>query len=295
MRIGSLIMIAMLATAPAALALTQDEAAWQQSLKDDNAAYAVKPHAILKIADAAYIGEGEAQSLVGKPGNPASYHWVKGVVKNASFVASLTHGRSTLTRGGAAFDLDALGKGIPIAKDVDVAGAMTQIAPEKTGLRIFVYNQQSKEAKAFKGLDYFPYDPAYKVTASFKAAKSAEGHLFKTSRGTDKIFYHVGDATFTLQGKKIVLPFYADAKEPAKIESLASFFTDDLTGKVTYGAGRYVDVEGFGKFPPKTLTIDFNYAYNPNCARSTFYNCPYAVDAIPLAMKAGEKDPHTKH
>jgi uncharacterized protein (DUF1684 family) len=64
---------------------------------------------------------------------------------------------------------------------------------------------------------------------------------------------------------------------------------------VTYPAGRYVDIDSFGAFPPKTVTIDFNDAYNPNCARSAFYTCPVAVDTIGMAVLAGEKDPHTHH
>jgi uncharacterized protein (DUF1684 family) len=43
------------------------------------------------------------------------------------------------------------------------------------------------------------------------------------------------------------------------------------------------------------VIIDFNEAYNPNCARSAHYTCPLAVDTIPLAMKAGEQDPHFRH
>lgn len=190
---------------------------------------------------------------------------------------------------------DALAEGIVIAPGVDVVGAPTQLSPGETGLRIMVFDQNNPAAKAFKGVDYFPYDPAYRVTAQFKPDTKFTPHVFRTSRGLDKQFFHAGDAVFTLQGKTITLPFYGDGKDPAKIESLSSFFTDQLTGKGAYRAGRYVEIEKFGKFPPKTVTIDFNYAYNPNCARSNFYNCPFAVDFIPLAMKAGEKDPHAVH
>ena len=91
------------------------------------------------------------------------------------------------------------------------------------------------------------------------------------------------------------MPFYSDTNDPKKITSLTAFFTDALTGKGTYGAGRYVDIDKFGPFPPKTFTIDFNDAYNPNCARSAFYTCPVAFDNLALAIKAGERDPHLKH
>jgi uncharacterized protein (DUF1684 family) len=119
--------------------------------------------------------------------------------------------------------------------------------------------------------------------------------VFRTSRGTDKQFFHAGDATFSLKGKTVTLPFYTDSHDPAKIGDMSAFFTDDLTGKGAYGAGRYIDIDGFGKFPPSTVTIDFNQAYNPNCARSAHFTCPVAVDNIALAMQAGERDPHAAH
>jgi hypothetical protein len=163
------------------------------------------------------------------------------------------------------------------------------------GWRLFVFNQQNPAAKDFKGVSYFPYDPAYRVSAHFTPDPKLPPRVFRTSRGTDKQFYHVGDARFSLQGKQITLPFYAGSNDPTKIADLSAFFADDLTGKGAYGAGRYVDVGDFGKFPPSTVTIDFNTAYNPNCARSAHFTCPIATDNIALAMKAGEKDPHMAH
>jgi uncharacterized protein (DUF1684 family) len=48
-------------------------------------------------------------------------------------------------------------------------------------------------------------------------------------------------------------------------------------------------------FPPRSVTIDFNDAYNPNCARSAYFTCPVATDQIAMAVEAGEKDPHHVH
>jgi uncharacterized protein (DUF1684 family) len=98
-----------------------------------------------------------------------------------------------------------------------------------------------------------------------------------------------------LAGKTVMLPMYAGDNDPKKIQEFSAFFTDALTGKGAYGSGRYVDVGDFGAFPPSTITIDFNGAYNPNCARSPFFTCPIAVDNIPVAVKAGERDPHLAH
>jgi uncharacterized protein (DUF1684 family) len=43
------------------------------------------------------------------------------------------------------------------------------------------------------------------------------------------------------------------------------------------------------------VTVDFNYAYNPNCSRSRFYTCPIATDNLDTEIKAGERDPHMAH
>jgi uncharacterized protein (DUF1684 family) len=282
----------------AALVLTAAEAktpaeVWKDGIKDANAVWATQKHAYLKINDAAYLHEGEFASLIGDPKKPATWHWAKGKLPNAALIASFQKGKAVLTKGGKPVPEAALANGIDIAPDVDVTGGATQMAPGETGLRLWVFDQTNKAAKAFKGIDVFPYDPAYRVSATFKPDPKFTPHVFRTSRGLDKQFFHAGDATFVLQGKTVTLPLYGDAKKPSDVKSLSSFYTDELTGKGAYHAGRYVDVElPAGKFPPAKVTIDFNFAYNPNCARSNFFNCPFAVDFIPLAMKAGEKDPH---
>jgi len=292
---ASIMAIAAQAAPPAAKHTPTPAEAWKASLADDNADWATKKHAILKINDAAYVHAGEFVSLVGDPKNPDSWKWAKGKQPGAVVLATFAGGKPLVTKGGTPIAPEALAKGFDIVAGIDVAGMLAQMSPGETGLRIIVFNQQNKIAKAFKGVDYFAYDPAYRVNAKFVPDPKMTPRIFRTSRGLDKQFYHAGDATFTLQGKPVTLPLYAETNVAPKVGGMTSFFTDELTGKGAYHAGRYVDVEKFAKFPPAAVTIDFNYAYNPNCARSPFYNCPFAVDHIPLAVNAGEKDPHIGH
>ena len=268
------------------------EAAWKAGLAEANTAYSKAPHAILKIQDAAYLGEGDAATLVGAKDEPDSWHWVAGAKKGV-LVARYAHGHASAVIGSKKFDEKTIEKGIRITPDIDIEGHPTQVSAGVMGVRIFVFNQQAKAAKDFKGLDYFPYDPKYRVTARYIPDPKLPPRVFVTSRKTSKQFFHAGDAVFTLNGKTIWLPFYADDTRP--ISDISAFFTDDMTGKGTYGAGRYVDAEPFGKYPTKTIIIDFNNAYNPNCARSAFFTCPMATDTIATAIKAGERDPHLKH
>jgi uncharacterized protein (DUF1684 family) len=271
------------------------EAQWKASIADADKHFATEPHAVLKIEDAAYMRDGDTSTLVGTKGKPESYHWVKGTKDKGVLIAGVRKGHIFVVKDQHLYADDDAAKGIAVDTDIDILGQKTQVGAGVWGARIWVFNQKNKAAKDFTGLIYYPYDPSYVVTASFTPDPKRPARTFRTSRGTEKQFYHAGDARFMLKGKSFVLPFFTDSDDPADMKILSAFFTDGLTGKETYGAGRYVDVDGFGRFPPKTFKIDFNYAYNPNCARSAFYTCPYAVDALALDVRAGERDPHHAH
>ena len=279
-------MLALLLLTVPAFALTPQEE-YTKNITDENTGYAQVPHAMLKIQDSAYIGEGQTATLVGHAGDPSSWHWARG---GAEMTASIKGGKLTvLVHGKPAGDIT---KGIAVDSDIDVVGQPTQVGANIMGWRIFVYNQRNPVAKAFKGVSYYPFNAAFRVSATFTPDLKLPPRVFRTSRGTDKQFYHAGEAHFKLLGKDVMLPFYTGSNKPAEVKDMSAFYTDRLTGKGAYGAGRYVDVAGFGTFPPRTVTIDFNQAYNPNCARSKHFTCPVAVDDIALAMTAGERDPH---
>jgi uncharacterized protein (DUF1684 family) len=271
------------------------EGAWKAGIADQNEHYSKTAHAMLKIEDSAYLRDGDSAVLQGQKGKPGSYRWNHDPHAQGVLTVALRGGKIMAMQKGKVLDPVAITKSIAIDKDVDVSGQPTQVDAGVNGWRIFVFNQQNPAALNFKGVSYFPYDPTYRVTATFKADPKLPPRVFRTSRGTDKQFYHAGDATFALQGKTITLPFYTDSNDPKQIADMSAFYIDDLTGKGAYGAGRYVDISDFGKFPPATAVIDFNVAYNPNCARSAHFTCPIATDDIPLAMKAGERDPHMAH
>ncbi len=268
------------------------EAQWKKDVEGQNFSYARKPHAMLKIQDSVYLADGDRAVLTGVKGRPESWKWSRKPGARGPLTLALRNGRLTVTKDGKSVDAKRVTVSVPVDSDVDIAGQPTQVGAGVEGWRIFVYNQKNPEALNFKGVSYFPYDPAFRLTARFTPDPKLPPRVFKTSRGTDKQFFHAGDASFTLKGRNVRLPFYTDSQDPRKITDISAFFRDELTNNGAYGAGRYVDIADFGPFPPRTVTIDFNEAYNPNCARSPHYTCPLAVDEIPLAMKAGEKDPH---
>lgn len=271
------------------------EAQWKKDIDDQNTAYAKRPHAMLKIQDSVYLGEGESAVLAGVKGQAASWKWTSKPGAKGALALSVKGGKLAVMKDGKPVDAKQVAQSVPVDIGVDIAGFPTQVGAGVPGYRIFVYNQKNPDAMTFKGVSYFPYDPAFRVSARFLADAKLPPRVFKTSRGTDKQFFHAGDAVFTLKGKTVTLPFYTDGHAFKDVKDMSAFFHDALTNNGAYGAGRYVDIANFGDFPPKTVTIDFNGAYNPNCARSAHYTCPLAVDEIPLPVKAGEQDPHTHH
>lgn len=269
----------------------QSLADWETWKANENAAWSTKEFAILKIDDAIYLKDGESAWLTTRRQKVLSHRWLLGRPRSGGhFVITYTGDKAKVFDRRALKEYDlAETQTVKLGNGIDVRFARTQISPGVNGLRVMVYNQAHPAARDFKGLSHFPYDPTAVVEARVEAAPQAEPVDFQTSRGWQKRFNRVGIASFTLKGKDMKLGLYSDETDPAKIKSVSSFFLDELSGKETYGVGRYFDIDVKGL--PKTLTIDFNRAYNPNCARSPHYNCPVAVEKLPVALRAGEMIP----
>jgi hypothetical protein len=91
-----------------------------------------------------------------------------------------------------------------------------------------------------------------------------------------------GTVTFTRDGKDFSL-------EPAADGSIV--FRDQTTGRATYGAGRFLDIN-----LPKNLKVassvvlDFNEAYNPPCVFTAYATCPLPPpqNRLAVSVTAGE-------
>jgi uncharacterized protein (DUF1684 family) len=137
-------------------------------------------------------------------------------------------------------------------------------------------------------LRYFPANLKYQVPAELKLSDTRPVVELPTSTGTLRKMQIVGTLEFTLEGQRLSLGALSPAGEP--IRSLFVPFADLTTGKETYSAGRYLDID-----PTATglYTIDFNYAYNPTCAYNKSYECPYPPPSnrLKVPVRAGEKAP----
>ncbi len=168
------------------------------------------------------------------------------------------------------------------------------MAPTQTDLEIFraekddffKTHRQSpltpEQKKTFTGLEYFPENAALKFHIKVEPFAEQEPVEFQTSSGDIKHFTRYGKLKFIVEGQPAELTLYASE------QGFFLPFVDTLANKETYGAGRYLDPE---PSPDGRVLIDFNYAYNPNCAYNPSWSCPLTPfeNRLKGPIKAGEK------
>jgi uncharacterized protein (DUF1684 family) len=134
----------------------------------------------------------------------------------------------------------------------------------------------------FEGLDYYDPNPELVFTLPVEPADGAEVRV-QTSDGSVRRYRRLGRVTFAVDGEAATLALYSTGHPGLFVP-----FRDATSGTDTYGAGRYLDVEPNGD---GTVTIDFNYAYNPFCAYDDAYSCPLppGENWLTVPIRAGEK------
>jgi uncharacterized protein (DUF1684 family) len=146
----------------------------------------------------------------------------------------------------------------------------------------------SSDRSRFKGLNYFPPDEGYRVSSKPERFDSPKHIVIATSTGTRQTYLRYGAFTFEIKGRSLKLIVYKSAEDPYA-QSLFLPFSNETSGRETYAAGRYLDLEERGG---DDYELDFNTAYNPYCAYSEDYTCPIPPSKNRLSVKilAGEKN-----
>ncbi len=153
---------------------------------------------------------------------------------------------------------------------------------------------KEEDFAGFAGLNYFAVDEAFRVNADFTRSAGEEWFQMPTSSGRMKKFIKFGVLKFKLGKRSLKLNVYQidpaiAAKFPEYGDLLFVPFKDLTSRTETYGGGRYIDI----KMPQgKTAILDFNLAYNPNCAYGgDKWNCPIPPkeNSLDIAITAGEK------
>lgn len=180
---------------------------------------------------------------------------------------------------------------------IEVSKWKTRLKEErKQKDRFFTFNPRSpippEDRRDFSesGLDYYPPNPDSHFELKLHEHEEKEGIEVETTKGNTQEYLRWGEFRFKINEKPYKLQAY---KSNLEEERLWVPFRDNTSGKETYGAGRYLDLE-----PERHRTsngkwiLDLNKAYNPWCAYSEAYTCPLIPPEnwLNVRIEAGEKD-----
>lgn len=148
-------------------------------------------------------------------------------------------------------------------------------------------DKHSPLLKSFTGLQWFPVDESYAISARFIPYDSPKQFDSQNVLGDPIKMDIVGYVLFSLHGQEYHLE--AEANPDG---TLFIVFRDLTSGKETYPASRFLDTDLPKDGPAgKTVQLDFNKAYNPPCAYNPYTTCPIPLPANRLRVEipAGEK------
>ncbi len=140
-----------------------------------------------------------------------------------------------------------------------------------------------EQQKTFVGLSYFPENSVLRFRVTLERGVVHETIQMDTTGGQKRTYTLEGKAGFTLDGQEVIVFLYRTEDS----DLLFLPFKDQTSGKETYGAGRYIEVEVAGD---DTVLLDFNYAYNPFCSYNDCWSCtlPPLENWLKAPIRAGE-------
>lgn len=159
---------------------------------------------------------------------------------------------------------------------------------ERVGIRVKDIN--SRRAREFKGMQFFPLDLNYRVTATWTPGDGKRSIEIPNVLGDVTALPIPGWVTFKLQGQDLKLTAMGgDSKT-----GLFFVFSDPTAKKDTYPGGRFLDTDPVTN---GTVVLDFNRAYNPPCAVTPYATCPLAPkeNRLTVDIPAGEKFDNAAH
>jgi len=178
---------------------------------------------------------------------------------------------------------------------MDLAQYKTQIEQERRQKDEFfrTYPQSPvplENRSKFQKLDYFPFDERYYFELELNEHKNKGILKIKDTKEVIRDFIRWGEFRFTINGEAHILQAYKS--DPYELKLFVPF-RDKTSGEETYGAGRYIDLDPDRHYlADKKWILDFNQAYNPWCAYSEDFACPFIAPEnwLKVPIYAGEKN-----
>lgn len=153
---------------------------------------------------------------------------------------------------------------------------------ERVGIRL--KDLDSDAARQYQGVQFFPLDMSYRVTATWLPSDGKQTIDVPNVLGDVTPTPVAGTAVFKINGQEMRLTDLGG--DAAK--GLFFVFSDPTSKTNTYPGGRFLKT---GPVTNGTVVLDFNRAYNPPCAVTAYATCPLAPkeNRLSVAVPAGQE------
>ena len=174
-----------------------------------------------------------------------------------------------------------------LPSEVRVGSAGFRIAQRVDSIGVRAWDADHPALRAFKGLSLFPLDQRWRIAGRFTPLPVPRTFASPTESGVAEEYAVVGSVDVTVADTPYTLTAYDGGKN-----QLFFTFADASSGEETYG---FRFLRANVDTTTKSVILDFNFAYNPDCAFSRFTTCPLPPpeNRIRTKVLAGERPPQT--
>jgi len=180
----------------------------------------------------------------------------------------------------------------PLRTDAD-SGASSRVQVGSAGFRLIKrleqigvrrWDDDRPAFRSFRSARYFPDDVEWRITAAFVPNRPPRTMRVQTDAGVEQDIPVVGVVRARIGGERYELTAF----EGDSAQDLWIVFKDATNGRESYGF-RYM--KAARDTTTNLVILDFNYAYNPDCAYTPYATCPLppAGNGIRVRIPAGEQ------
>jgi uncharacterized protein (DUF1684 family) len=174
-----------------------------------------------------------------------------------------------------------------LPSEVRVGSAGFRIAKRVDSIGVRAWDAEQPALRAFTSLSLFPLDQRWRIAGKFTPLAVPRVFASPTESGVAEEYEVVGSVDATIAGAPYTLTAYWGGENQLFIT-----FADASSGEETYG---FRFLRANVDTTTNSVVLDFNFAYNPDCAFSRFTTCPLppAENRIRTKVLAGERPPQT--
>jgi uncharacterized protein (DUF1684 family) len=165
-----------------------------------------------------------------------------------------------------------------------VGSAGFRIIKRLDSLGVRSWDSERPALRVHDSLQYWPLDPRWRVAGRFEPLPRPKSIEHMTEAGVLEEIKVVGTVRTKIAGTQYALTAF-EGEGPA---DLFIVFADSTSGDETYG---FRFLHAARDTATNAATLDFNFAYNPDCAFTPYATCPLPPpeNRLRVAVRAGER------